>query len=370
MAKRRRSNGEGSIRQRGSSYEASVMVGRNPDGSRKVKYFSAPTRAEARRKMQAYLDARDRGQDMDTEYSLEQWINIYLEIHSANIKVSTAEGYKYTRNLIIKHLNKPINKIRPIDIERLLLQLREEGRSDSALAQTRGLLYSVMNKAVGNGLIASNPVAYASKLRKRPPNEKEVYTKEDYRVLIPALREKNTLIAHSIVVLVTCGLRCQEILGLTHDCIEPDGSAIHIRQAVSMERGHVTISTPKSYSSYRTVPVPSIARESALFLRNVETHYVWQSPVADKPEKPVNPSHFRRLYRECLESIPGIKYLPPHNCRHSYVSLLMSQNTNPSIVQSLAGHSTQAMTAHYTHINFTTAEATVAEAFTSITEEA
>jgi integrase len=114
-----------------------------------------------------------------------------------------------------------------------------------------------------------------------------------------------------------------------------------------MERCHVTISPPKSYDSVRTIALPSIARESALYLRDTQNHFVWQSPAEDKP---VNPSTFRKLYRECLESIPGIRYLPSHNCRHSYVSLLVAEHVELPIAQALVGHSTQLMTMHYTHV--------------------
>lgn len=344
---KRRGNHEGSYRQRSNgTWEASIMLGFKPTGARNIKYFYGTTKTEARRKMQAYLDARDRGMDVDTDYTLAEWIEVYMELHSPNIKPVTIENYRYTVKLINKHLgDKSIRKIRPMDVEMLLLRLKEEGRSDSALSQVRGLLYSVMHKAVGNNLIANNPVAYAPKLRKRPPTEKAVFSEEDYKILMTEL--PNNLIGNSIRLLLFTGMRSQELLALTPEHIAPDGSEIYIRQAVSMERGHVTISTPKSYDSVRTIAVPSVVRESALLLRNTQNHFVWQSPVDDKP---VNPSTFRKLYRECLESIPGIRYLPPHNCRHSYVSLLVAKHVELPIAQALVGHSTQLMTMHYTHI--------------------
>ena len=342
----RRGNGEGSFRQRGNTWEVSIMLGYKPTGARNIKTFYGATKAEARRKMQAYMDARDRGMDVDTDYTVAEWIEVYMELHSPNIKPVTIESYRYTAKLINKHIgDKSIRKIRPMDVEMLLLRLKEEGRSDSALSQVRGLLYSVMHKAVGNNLIVNNPVAYAPKLRKRPPTEKDIFTKEDYKILMDKL--PNTLIGNSVKILLFTGMRSQELLALTPEHIAPDGSEIYIRQAVSMERGHVTISTPKSYDSVRTIAVPSIARESALFLRNTQNHFVWQSPVEDKP---VNPSTFRKIYRECLESIPGVRYLPPHNCRHSYVSLLVAEHVELPIAQALVGHSTQLMTMHYTHV--------------------
>ena len=342
----RRGNGEGSFRQRGNTWEVSIMLGYKPTGARNIKTFYGATKAEARRKMQTYMDARDRGMDVDTDYTVAEWIEVYMELHSPNLKPVTIENYRYTAKLINKHLGeKSIKKIRPMDVEMLLLRLKEEGRSDSALSQVRGLLYSVMHKAVGNNLIVNNPVAYAPKLRKRPPTEKAVFSEEDYKILMTEL--PNNLIGNSIRLLLFTGMRSQELLALTPEHIAPDGSEIYIRQAVSMERGHVTISTPKSYDSVRTIAVPSVVRESALLLRNTQNHFVWQSPVDDKP---VNPSTFRKLYRECLESIPGVRYLPPHNCRHSYISLLQAQGADYPTVQALAGHSDQRMTLRYTHV--------------------
>ena len=346
MAKRR-GNHEGSYRLRSNgTWEASIMMGYKPTGAKNIKYFYGTTKTEARRKMQAYLDAKDRGMDVDTEYTVAEWIEVYMTLHSPNIKPVTIENYRYTAKLINKHIgDKSIRKIRPMDVEVLLLRLKEEGRSDSALSQVRGLLYAVMHKAVGNNLIVNNPVAYAPKLRKRPPTEKEIFTQEEYKVLMEKLPD--TLIGHSVKLLLFTGMRSQELLALTPEHIAPDGSEIYIRQAVSMERGHVTLSTTKSHDSVRTIAVPSIARESALFLRNTQNRFVWQSSVEDKP---INPSTFRKLYRECLESIPGVRYLPPHNCRHSYVSMLVAKHVDLTIVQALVGHSTQLMTLHYTHI--------------------
>lgn len=358
MANKRRGNGEGSFRQRkNGTWEASIMCGYKITGAKNVRFFYGSTKAEVRRKMQEYLDAKDRGMDMDTDYTLAEWIEIFMELHAPNIKPVTVENYKYTARLINQHLgDKRLRKIKPIDVEMLLLRLKDEGRSDSALSQVRGLLYSVMHKAVGNMLIPMNPVQFAPKMRKRQPIEKEIYNLEDYKLLLKALPENK--IGHSVRILLFCGLRSQELLALTPEHIEEDGSAIHIRQAVSMERGHVTISTPKSYDSYRTVPVPFGARASALFLRNTSDRFVWQSPTEDKP---INPSTFRKLYRGCIESIPNVRYLPPHNCRHSYVSMMQAQEVDLATIQSIVGHSSQLMTMHYTHIHPAVKENAVAK---------
>lgn len=350
MAARRRGNREGSLRQRpNGTWEASVMVGFHPiTGARNVKYFYGKTRDEARRKMQKYLDDRELGLDVDLDYTVSEWIDIFLSIHAVNIKPVTLENYKYTAAHIKKYSevgDKKIRNVRPMDIERMLIDLREN-YSDATISQIRGLLYSAFHKALGNGLVTSNPVLFVSKMRKRPPNEKEVFTKEEFARLIREL--PNDKIGYSVRLLLLSGIRVQELLCLMPEHIESDGSAIHIRQAVSMVRGHVSISTPKSYDSFRTVNLPSIARESALYLRNTTDRFIWQSPTE---EKPIHPSAFRKYYRACLDKIPGIPQWPPHHCRHSYVSFLQAEGVDLATIQSLVGHSTQAMTMHYTHVH-------------------
>lgn len=158
----------------------------------------------------------------------------------------------------------------------------------------------------------------------------------------------DTKIGWSIRILLGCGLRCQELLGLTPKHIEPDGSAIHIRQAVSMANGTVIISTPKSFDSNRTVVVPPNIRPFAIALRSTDKPYVWQSPTGNMP---INPTTFRKYYRQTLESIPGVRYLSPHACRHTYVSTMHALGVDAATIQSMAGHSTLLMTKHYLHVH-------------------
>ena len=51
----------------------------------------------------------------------------------------------------------------------------------------------------------------------------------------------------------------QEIMALEPKHIEEDASCIHIRQAVTMVKGSPKIGPPKTKTSYRDIPVPSIS---------------------------------------------------------------------------------------------------------------
>lgn len=347
MAKRRE-NGAGSIKKRANgTWQISIMIGRTPEGKRNIKYFSGRTQAEARKKMNDYMEAHKSGMNMESDYTLQEWSEIFMSFHSHNIKPVTIENYNHTLKLINKHLGyRKIKELKPMDIEWLLLRLREEGRSDSAISQVRGLLYQMFERAVGNDLVRKNIVQYTPKLKKRAPTEKEIFTDEEVTVLLDSLPASK--IGYSIRLLIGCGFRSQELLALSPKHIESDGSMIHIRQAVSMVRGTVIVSTPKSFESYRSVPVPSNLRYCALALRDTDDMYIWQSPTENKP---INPSTFRKYYREAIEAIPGVRYLSPHACRHTCASILHAQGVDPYTLQSILGHTTLDMTHHYTHVH-------------------
>ena len=66
-----------------------------------------------------------------------------------------------------------------MDIEQFLMALRKAGRSDSTLAQCRGMLFQIFKKAVANDILLKNPVEYAEKMRKGPPKKKEAFTADE-----------------------------------------------------------------------------------------------------------------------------------------------------------------------------------------------
>jgi site-specific recombinase XerD len=65
---------------------------------------------------------------------------------------------------------------------------------------------------------------------------------------------------------------------------------------------------------------------------------------------PCNPSTFRTKYKQAIESVPGVRYLSPHSCRHTYVSQMQALGVDLATIQSLVGHADVDMTKHYLHV--------------------
>lgn len=350
MAQHRRGNGEGSIRQRSNgTWQASVMTGYHADGRRRMKYFSAPTRKEAKAKLDAYLNDRASGLRVDEAYTLAEWLDVFMESHRSQVKAVTFENYRYMLAIIKEHpiSNMKLQNVRPMDIDSFLQDLLDDDRSYSAVTKIRSLLFMALHSATGQDLLRRNPVAFCRKLKQRTNAAKQpCFTEEEMRILMQELPEDR--IGHSIRLLLATGLRTQELLALTPNSITPDGSSLTVSNAVTMVRGTAVVSTPKSHAGYRVIPIPEIARKSAIFLRVCDTDYIWS--VGD-PHKPANPSTFRTAYKRAIDAIPGVTYRPPHSCRRAFISLMQAQQVDVLTLQQLAGHRSAAMTQHYVTVH-------------------
>ena len=237
-------------------------------------------------------------------------------------------------------------EIKAMDIEQFLKKLRNDGRSDSAIAHCRGMLFQIFNKAAANDLVTKNPVAFADKMRKCPKKRKEAFTADEVRAMLRDLPEDE--VGWSIRLMLCTGMRGQELLALEPRHIAQDGSRITIEQALVRVKGSVEIGTPKSRDSYRTIPVPENVRYCAKLLRDTPNRFVWESPK--NPGIPCNPSHFLKLFKEAVESVEGIRVLTPHCCRHTYVSQMQALGVSVETIQSIVGHADMDMTRHYLHV--------------------
>ena len=252
---------------------------------------------EVKLQRDAYREAQARGVLVEKDWTFSEWADIWFEQHKDNIKPTTQENYVYTLRILKANLGRRrVADVKAMDIEVLLRKLRRDGRSDSCLAQCRGMLFQIFNKAEANDLVNKNPVRFAEKMRKRPPKRKDAFTAEEVRRLLKELPENK--IGWSIRLLLCTGMRTQELLGLEPRHIAEDGSIIVIEQAVVMEKGTAMIGTPKSFDSYRSVPVPSKFRYCARLLRDTDKKFVWE--MDKRLDYPCNPSTFRTKYKQAI----------------------------------------------------------------------
>ena len=111
-------------------------------------------------------------------------------------------------------------------------------------------------------------------------------------------------------------------------------------------KGKTRIGDTKSISGIRDIPVPRFAVESARFLREQADGFVMKG----KLDLPLNNKTWRTYYKKAIEKVDGVSILPPHCCRHTYITLLHASGVDFDTIQALAGQSDEDATRGYLHI--------------------
>lgn len=270
--------------------------------------------------------------------------------HHNDIEDSSRSSYIYTLQKLIDTFGPwRMKDIQPHHIESFL-RAANDTLSTSYVRKLRSMLNQIFRKAVMNGIVLANPVNFADPIRRKTDTEiaeiqfRDSFTLDETKTLFEKL--PNDICGNSIRVMLTSGIRPQELLGLETEHIESDLSTIHIRQAVKLVRGKASIGPPKTTSSYRDIPLPSLAKLPIQFLLAQDRRFL----VPGKNDfSPFNPSSYRRQYYHCLEKC-GVRKLSPHCCRHTYISQMQASGVPMTTISHLVGHSKESMTAHYLHL--------------------
>lgn len=358
MAKRM--NGEGYIRRRKKDgrWEYREMCGYREDGSRNIITFYGRTQKEVKEKVEAHRANKRDGVLTKTQYTFDKWADIWFNHHKRTISEVTQESYKYTLRILKAYFGSfLLEEIRTINVEDFIYDLKDSGRSDSGVAQCRGMLYQILNMAVANDLLRKNPVAYAQKTRStNPPKEKPCFTAEEVQRLMQELPLNQ--IGLSIRLMLGTGIRGQELLALEKANIEPDGSEIRIVQATKKIKGTTVVGNTKNQKSYRRVPIPHNLRPYVVILRDNANRYVMESPK--KKGFPCSSSYLEDHFKKALEQVGDVQILTPHCCRHTYVTQMQALGVPIETIQTLCGHAELNMTQHYVHVQRPVQEVAVA----------
>lgn len=353
----KRSNGEGSFSKLPSgNWRGQIMDGYTPEGKRNIVNFIAPTKSEVQQKIRQYLSDRENGVvSIRKEMPFQKWADLWYADYKGHVQDSTYSDYKYTLNLLKKKFqDTPINQIKQLSVNRYLADMFSQGYSYSQLSKCKAMLIQIFDAAEQNELITKNPARYAKIQRLNWEEEKEskdAFTEEEFQRIMQYLSQD--LIGNCIRVLLTSGLRVQELLALTPEDIAEDGSWIRVNKAVKRVDGKAVLGVPKSKRSNRVVPISEEYREYACYIRNHGGRvYILTSIHSESMLYTVG--SFRRMYYRKMEEVAGVRKLTPHCCRHTYVTRLQAKGVAMDLIARLVGHADIETTDHYTHTSLET----------------
>jgi integrase len=255
----KRANGEGNVRQRpGGRWEGRVSYVDTVTGLRKSVSVYGSTAADCRAELKRVRKRIDEGQPpKDAPDTLASWLVQWREssLAASDRKATTKALYG---GLSRTHLEggtigtKRLDRLKPSDVETLIVELRRKGRSDSTVRQVYTVLRGALDVAVRDGLLASNPAAKV----KRPGIARQEARYLSAAEVVRLLDAAKDLRYHAAVVLMAAtGLRRGEVCGLLWPDVDLTKGELTVRHTLSRVDGELLLTAPKTEKARRRIPL-------------------------------------------------------------------------------------------------------------------
>lgn len=308
----------------------------------------------------------------DAAVTVADWMDKWLDttLKASTRKVATKDQYA---TLARKHLMPApfgahrLDKLKPVDIEALLVQLREEkGLSDSTVRTVYTVLRLALEAALANSMLARNPAAQVA----RPGVEKreaKYLTATEVASILDGAKESRYHAA--LVLIATTGLRRGEAAALRWDRVDLDKGQLFVAATTSRVGGKLVTTQPKTARSRRVIPLAPPVVEL------LEKHRVQQDLEREKAAnlwednglvfttevgKPVEPRNLLRVM-EAAGKKAGVEGAGVHTLWHSAATLWLESGVQLKAVSDLLGHSSTAITGDiYAHAAAASQEQAVA----------
>lgn len=227
----------------------------------------------------------------------------------------------------------------------------------SHVQHMRVRLKSALQPLVGRSL-AVNPVD-AVAVEPADKSRARALTAAEARAFLAECKGKRHEAACALMLL--CGLRIGEVLGLRWEDVNLTARSISIEQQLQILDGQQRFVDPKSAASRATIALPALAipildrrraEEAAWKLRAAPG--LWRNSglvCTTTTGHPVERVSLRALvHRRCLKA--GITDVPPHGLRHSTATVLLELDVHPKIVQATMRHASYQITMDlYSHVS-------------------
>ena len=142
-----------------------------------------------------------------------------------------------------------------------------------------------------------------------------------------------------------CGLRKGEIRGLSWNDINFNRGTLTVNKNVVCVKDEKTgnswtLTSPKTLSSYRTLPIPKFLLDNLdrLYLENSKYKNFNNDWFIFGNINPLADTNIRTRKKRNID-LAGVKYIRLHDFRHSCASLLIDSGANITLVAKYLGHS-------------------------------
>ena len=287
-------------------------------------------------------------------FVLNDWFPICID--NGEHKPKTVSFYNDTVKNIVAYFEKiPLQQITAIDIQRFIIYLRtERGFAPQTVHHHYRTLNMIFAYAQKQEIILKNPMDKVDppKLVKKPV---DAFSPEAAATFFSALNDCPLDFRCMLHLMITTGMRRGECIGLKWRDIDFNNAVIRIERNVTYTaKSGLTVSTPKTSASLRTIPLmrttlnllESLFKERATEHPNTILDDSFVFPSEADIFSPRDPNAVTHRVKRFMKS-HGLPDMSPHDLRHSCATLLLSSGADVKSVQEILGHTNASTTLNF-----------------------
>lgn len=292
-----------------------------------------------------------------SKLTVGEWAEQWLERKSREVRPNTLDAYRRELGYALPALGHlPLQKVTPSHVRALLDDLAKR-YSYRTVRWVRQKLHALFEEALNLEIIHRNPVAPVKLKAPRGQGQgkaaRSLEVHEAAALLAALDSHKDLRTAVALRLMLSCGLRLGECLGLQWADIDFADETLTVRRSYSAYR----ITGPKTAGSARTIPIPRTTLERLKQYRDWWQERLKEPPAPDTwvfpgndPSKPLDYNAPGHALRRIVERL-GIPPLRVHDLRHSYGSHMLSHGAPLELVSERMGHANATITLSiYRHV--------------------
>ena len=240
----------------------------------------------------------------------------------------------------------PLGRIRPAGVRAWYARLLDAGPGASTAAKCYRLLRAILNTAVDDGVLVTNPCTIRGAGAERA-EERRLPTVEQVFDLAAAVKPRYRAL---VLVAAFSGLRRGELFGLRREHVDLERGTVTVAlQRQQLAHGELVVGPPKSDAGHRTVALPREALESlaahlARFTGPAPTDWVF---TGDKGG-PLREAVWQHEWAKARAWL-GLPDLHFHDLRHAAATMAAATGAGVKEIMYRIGHSSPQAALRYQH---------------------
>ncbi len=343
--------GDNIYKRKDARWEGRYPCGYHADGRTKYRSVYGRSYKEVKEKLEEARKQQSQGiqhTNLTVKVLFDEWL---LKI-SSHAKESTIANYrmKITKHLLPSFGGLRYDHLNAQMVHEFIQKKLQSGLSEKYVADIL-IVFKTMTKYVSREHGYHNPLANVTLPKVADCSEVQILGKQQQYQLTVYLNQHRDRTSLGILLSMYTGLRIGELCAMTWQDIDLEQKVLTVRRTMQriadQEKGHGTkliMTTPKSQSSIRCIPIPECLHE---WLRQFCTQE--EDFILSGNTKPIEPRTLQYRFSTVLKKA-NLPSVPFHSLRHLFATNCIKLGFDVKTLSEILGHASVEITLNrYVH---------------------